>query len=159
MTRTYSIPSTGVRTVKTAANALRARGLRVSAARRLVLQALYEAEGPVTAEAIAAGLDGRLPLSDLGSVYRNLDMLEQAGLVSHVHLGHGPGLYALAGAGQREFVVCERCGAFRALDDGELDDARAAILARTGFETRFAHFPAVGVCPDCRAASSQSLSE
>ena len=76
---------------------LRARGLRVSAARRLVIEALFAAEGPVRAEAIAGGLDGRLPDSDLASVYRNLDTLEEIGLVRHFHLGHGPGLYALAG--------------------------------------------------------------
>jgi len=153
MTLTDAIPPTPMRSIGSAANTLRARGLRVSAARRLVLQVLHEADGPVSAEAIAAGLDGFLPLSDIGSVYRNLDTLEQAGLVSHLHLGHGPRLYALAGADEREFVVCERCGSFLALADGELDDARAAILERTGFLTRFAHFPALGVCPDCQAES------
>ena len=50
----------------------------------------------MTADAIAAGLDGRLPSSDLASVYRNLDTLEEIGLVRHFHVGHGPGLYALA---------------------------------------------------------------
>ena len=54
---------------------------------------------PVRAEEIAAGIGGRLPRSDLASVYRNLETLENHGLVRHLHLGHGPGLYALAGEG------------------------------------------------------------
>ena len=83
-----------------ALDALRARGLRVSSARRLVLEALFAADGPVSAEEIAGGLDGRCRRSDLASVYRNLDTLEQVGLVRHVHLGHGAGLYALAGRDQ-----------------------------------------------------------
>ena len=55
--------------------ALQERGLRASSARRLVLEALYAGDEPVTAEEIAAGLDGRLPRSDLASVYRNLETL------------------------------------------------------------------------------------
>ena len=45
----------------------------------------------------------------------------------HVHLGHGPGLYHPAGR-EREFVVCESCGAVRAVAPAELDAVRAAVL-------------------------------
>lgn len=130
---------------------LRERGLRVTAARRLVIEALFAADEPVTAERIADGLDGRVPRSDLASVYRNLETLEQLGLVRHVHLGHGPGLYVLAGH-EREFVVCERCGAYEAAAPGRLDEVRDAVRATFGYEARFSHFPIVGVCPACAAS-------
>src|SRR5260221_5765205 len=74
---------------------LREQRLRVSSARRLVLQSLFAADGPASAEAIASRTGLAL---DLASVYRNLETLERVGIVRHVHLGHGPGLYALAGA-------------------------------------------------------------
>ena len=105
--------------------------MRVSTARRLVLEALFAAEGPVSAEAIAAGLDGRLPGSDLASVYRNLDMLEEIGLVRHVHLGHGPGPLRARRPPRAEFVTCERCGALRGRSTpARLDAARGVIDAR-----------------------------
>jgi len=135
--------------VPAAITTLRVRGLRVSAARRLVLEALFAAEGPVTAEAIAAGLGGRLPLSDLASVYRNLDTLEGIGLVRHVHLGHGPGLYSLAGA-DIEYVTCERCGAHETLEAHRLEAAKQLIERETGYRPRFTHFPIVGICPACQ---------
>lgn len=135
-----------------AVGALRARGLRVSAARRLVLEALYVAEGPVSAEAVAGGLDGRLPPSDLASVYRNLETLEEIGLVQHVHLGHGPGRYALVGR-HRGWAVCDACGRHVALDQDALYHVRSAVLEATGFDARFAHFPIVGLCPDCAMSS------
>ena len=75
---------------------IRAHGLRISSARRLVLEALLVADGPMSAEQIAQGIGGRVPCSDLASVYRNLERFEEIGVVRHVHLGHGPGLYALA---------------------------------------------------------------
>ena len=94
---------------------MRARGLRVSAARRLVLEALLAADGPMSAEQIAEGIGGRVPSSDIGSVYRNLQALEDIGVVRHVHLGHGPGLHALAVTGEREYLTCERCADYRAV--------------------------------------------
>jgi Fur family ferric uptake transcriptional regulator len=138
-----------VESVSAACKALRARGLRVSAARRLVLEALFAAEGPVSAELIAKGLDGRVPVSDLTSVYRNLEAFEALGLVRHVHLGHGPGLYALASESDPEYLVCESCDRIRAVPPSLLDDVRAAIRDSVGYEARFSHFPIVGRCPDC----------
>jgi Fur family transcriptional regulator, ferric uptake regulator len=136
-------------TVPAAVTTLRSRGLRVSAARRLVIEALFAADRPVPAEAIAGGLGGRLPASDLASVYRNLDTLEQVGLVRHFHPAHGPGLYGLAGRDDAGWVACDGCGAHRALP---LDAAMriAAVLHETvGYEARLSHFPIVGRCPDC----------
>jgi Fur family ferric uptake transcriptional regulator len=129
---------------------LREHGLRVSSARRLVLQSLFAADGPATAEAIA-GHPG-LAL-DLASVYRNLETLERVGIVRHVHLGHGPGLYALAGAREREYLVCDRCGRVEAVEAERLERTREAIRADFGYEARFTHFPIVGVCAECAGAS------
>jgi Fur family transcriptional regulator, ferric uptake regulator len=127
-----------------AVEALRERGLRLSTSRRLVLQALFAADGPVSAEQLARGLE-----LELTSVYRNLETLERHGLVRHVHLGHGAGLYALVGRGEREYLYCERCGAVRAVEPGELDRLRAPIRRQFGFEVRFTHFALVGTCADC----------
>jgi Fur family transcriptional regulator, ferric uptake regulator len=135
--------------VETAVHVLRARGLRVSAARRLVIEALFAADRPLTAEEIAAGLEGWLPASDLASVYRNLDTLEQIGLVRHLHVGHGAGLYSLAAAGDPEFATCEHCGALEAVPAGRLDGVRAEIERVLGYRARFTHFPIVGTCAAC----------
>jgi Fur family ferric uptake transcriptional regulator len=136
-------------TVEEAVSALRERGIRVTAARRLVLQGLFAADGPVSAERLASGVDGAVPPSDLASVYRNLEALERVGLVRHVHLGHGPGLYTRAGQEAREYLVCERCGEVQAVEAGRLDTVRASIRQDFGFEARFSHFPIAGLCARC----------
>jgi Fur family transcriptional regulator, ferric uptake regulator len=146
-------PGTGPRLeapdLDSAVDALRASGLRLSAARRLVLEALYGADGPVTAEQVAGGLAGRLPRSDLASVYRNLETLEELGLVRHFHLGHGPGLYAPAGTGEREYLVCNACGAVKAVEPDEMKPVRRLIQKRFGYAARFSHFPILGLCASC----------
>lgn len=139
-----------VRDVADALAVVRSHGLRLTGARRLVLEALFAVERAVSAEEIAAGLEGTLPASDLGSVYRNLETLERLGLIRHVHFGHGAGLYELARAQEHEYAVCERCGRVGAVPARELDEARALIDGVLAIEPRFAHFPLVGLCRSCR---------
>jgi Fur family ferric uptake transcriptional regulator len=124
--------------------ALRTRGMRVSSTRRALLERLFRAPQPLAAEQLAGGLD-------LASVYRNLDALEAVGLVRHVHVGHGPGLYALAGRRGTGYAACERCGRHSALEPDALAAVHAAVRGATGFDSDFSHFPIVGVCPDCAA--------
>jgi Fur family transcriptional regulator, ferric uptake regulator len=125
--------------------ALRESGHRVTAPARAVLDALFAADGPLSVEQIASGAR-RL---DVTSVYRNLERLEQLGVVRHVHVGHGPGLYVLARGGDREYLVCEGCGRVTSVEPAALDDVRAAVRASFGFHVRFAHFPMHGRCADC----------
>jgi Fur family ferric uptake transcriptional regulator len=144
-------PTTSAADVRTAIAELRRSGHRISASRRQVLDALYAAHAPVTAEEIAGGLDGRLPSSDAASVYRTLELLERVGLARHVHLGHGPGRYAPASAGERDYFVCERCSEVRAADPRALEPVREAIAKAFGWRVRFSHFPIAGLCPRCAA--------
>jgi Fur family ferric uptake transcriptional regulator len=132
--------------IEDAVGALRARGLRVSIARRLVLELLFAASGPVSAEHVANTL-----AIDAASVYRNLEMLERHGLVHHVHLGHGPGLYVLVGRGEREYLYCDRCARVEAVGSARLDGVREELRRSFGYEVRFTHFPIVGLCPACAA--------
>ena len=129
--------------------AVRRTGLRLTASRRLVLEALLAARKPISAEDIADGLGGRMTQSDIASVYRNLDTLGSLGLVRHFHAGHGPGRYVLESRADREYLACESCGRVQSVEPAALDVVRAAVLDLAGFEARFSHFPIVGLCPGC----------
>ncbi len=130
--------------------------MRLSTARRLVLEALFAAEGPVSAAHLARALK-----VDESSVYRNLEVLERHGLIRHVHLGHGPGLYVLVGRHEVEYLYCERCAKVTAVSPRQLDPVRHAIKEQFGYEARFTHFAIVGLCERCAAqpASSQDDEE
>lgn len=139
-------------TLEEVVGALREAGHRVSAASRQVLESLFAADGPVSAEQIAAGGGTTAPL-ELTSVYRNLERLEQLGVVGHVHVGHGPGLYALTRDGDREYLVCDRCGGVTTLEPGALEPVRAAVRKRFAHHARFSHFPIHGYCDACAQAT------
>jgi Fur family transcriptional regulator, ferric uptake regulator len=131
--------------------ALRAAGHRLTTPGRLVVDALHEADGPVSADDIAATWDGRgIPLAT-ASVYRNLERLQALGIVEHVHAGHGAGLYALASAHGREHLVCDGCGKLTSVAPAALEPVRAAVREAFAFEAEFGHFPIHGLCADCAA--------
>jgi Fur family ferric uptake transcriptional regulator len=144
MTVAPEVQRTAFDDVEGAVQVLRARGLRLSTSRRLILQALFASEEPVSADKLARTLQ-----LELTSVYRNLETLERHGLVQHVHLGHGAGLYTLVGRGKREYLYCERCGAVRTAAPDELEPVKHVVSDLFGYETRFSHFALVGVCPKC----------
>lgn len=149
MTAPHPSPPLEAPDMDTAVDALRSRGLRVSAARRLVLEALFTANRPIPAEQIADGLAGRLPRSDLASAYRNLETLEAVGLVRHFHVGHGPGLYGLSDRAEGEYLVCDSCSAVRAVAPKRMDHIRSLIKHEFGYEASFSHFPIIGLCAHC----------
>ena len=132
-----------------ALRALRESGHRVTSARRLVLQALFEAQGPASADHLARTIGGSKTPLDSASVHRNLAQLEELGLVRHVHIGHGPGLYALVGTAEREYLACERCGRVTSVEPAKLDSVRRAIRRKFGYRARFSHFPILGLCSNC----------
>ena len=150
MTSAPQVPTLRFETLDGAVAAMRERGLRLSTARRLILEDLFAADGPVSAEYVAR----RLQL-DVASVYRNLETMERHGLVRHVHLGHGPGLYVLVGRGEREHLYCEACGAVRTVDPERLEPLRDLIKELSGFEAHFTHFPIVGLCARCAAKRNE----
>ncbi|MBV9005554.1 MAG: transcriptional repressor [Solirubrobacterales bacterium] len=129
-----------------AIRAVRGRGMRLSTARRLVLEALFAAPGPVSAPQLSQAL-----AIDTTSVYRNLELLERHGLVRHVHLGHGAGLWVLAGRQEHEYLYCEQCAKVTAVAVEELDPIREEIRQRFGYQARFTHFAIVGLCEQCAA--------
>jgi Fur family ferric uptake transcriptional regulator len=131
-------------TLDEAVDALREAGLRLSTPRRLILEALFAADGPMS----AAHLNRELQI-DESSVYRNLEILEQHGIVRHVHLDHSPGLYGLVTEEHVEYLYCQRCAKVIAVAPERLEDARAAIKRELGFDARFTHFAIVGVCAEC----------
>ena len=122
MTRAHHSPPLRFDTLDQVVEAVRAGGGRLSLPRRMVLETLFASRG-------AAARGGDRPAAwalDLTSVYRNLEALEALGAVRHVHLGHGPGLYALVGRGSREYLVCEICDGHRGRPGLEVRAVRAS---------------------------------
>lgn len=152
MPRAVNTPPLQFRDIDEIAEALREAGGRFSATRRLVLEVLFAADEPLSADQITDATGRGAARLDATTVYRILERLEELGVVRHVHLGHGPGLYTLTRDGGREYLVCDRCDRVTAVAPAQLDPVRAFVREAFGFEAAFTHFPMVGLCAACAAA-------
>lgn len=128
---------------------LRGRGVRVTLARRAVLDALLSTGGHASAEEIADRVATERPDVHLSTVYRNLEELERLGVVLHAHLGHGPALYHLASAAHAH-LVCEVCGTTIEVSEELFATLATEALARWGFEVNPRHSAVLGRCSRCR---------
>lgn len=129
---------------------LRASGYRVTPQRQLILEAVTRLEH-ATPEEIYAEVKQTAVGLNLSTVYRTLELLEQIGLVTHTHLGHGAHRYHLAADAQHVHLVCRACGAIIQLEPSAVEPLVRALDADYGFETDVGHLTVFGTCADCRA--------
>jgi len=130
---------------------LRASGYRVTPQRQLVLEAVTRLEH-ATPEEIYAEVKQTAVGVNLSTVYRTLELLEQIGLVTHTHLGHGAHRYHLAADAQHVHLVCRKCGAITQVDPAAVGSLVTALDSDYGFEVDVGHLTVFGTCADCRAA-------
>lgn len=128
---------------------VRQQGGRVTSARRLLLQAVFAADGHQTAEELAATVQAHAPDVNMSTIYRNLDDLVRLGVVTHAHLGHGPAMYHLA-ATAHGHLVCQECGTVIEVPDELFGTLARTARSRFGFDINPHHFAVLGRCQRCR---------
>jgi Fur family ferric uptake transcriptional regulator len=133
---------------------IRARGLRFTPQRQLILQEIYEADGHTTAEEILARVRKRFPGVNLSTVYRNLDLLENMGLICHAHLGHSVGQYHAGSTQEHQHLVCRSCGRIEEIGIELMEPVRRDLRRTKGFEADLTHFAIFGTCHRCAGSSN-----
>jgi Fur family ferric uptake transcriptional regulator len=132
---------------------VRARGGRATPSRRVLLEVLFEAEGHMTAEQLAAAVQARSPDVHISTIYRNVEDLQRLGVVAHTHMGHGPATYQLASGAHAHFI-CEACGATLEAPDELFEGLARSVKAKLGFTIDPYHFAILGRCAGCQGAGS-----
>ena len=130
---------------------LRARGMRLTPQRQRIIQAV-SALGHATPDGLATaiGQDGGPALS-LSTIYRNLEALEQVGVVSHTHLDHRSPTYHLADHAKHVHLVCLSCGVVLESEVAAADQYVGNLLSRHGFVADVKHMAIHGWCAACSA--------
>ena len=129
---------------------MRAKGtLRMTRQRRVILEELRKNRSHPTADELYARVRRRLPRISLGTVYRNLEILSECGMIQKLEL---------AGAQRRFDGNCEEHYHVRCLGCGRVDDVPVKsaasvvrkIRGRLGYEIVGHRLEFVGYCPKCR---------
>lgn len=131
---------------------LERHGQRYTSGRRALVELLARSPHPLTIPEILEA--GSLAQS---TVYRNLTVLETAGVVGRVITNGEWGCYELAEdlTGHHHHLICEVCGAVRDVEvphDVEhlLESALGALADNEGFALERHRLDLVGRCENCR---------
>lgn len=127
---------------------LRSRGYRLTPQRQLVLEAV-ESLGHSTPDDIAAEVRRAAATVNISTVYRTLELLEELGLVTHTHLGHGSATYHPATDADHVHLVCRDCGRVDEVPPTVVQETVDRIVAERGFHADVGHFAIFGTCRGC----------
>ena len=130
------------------AEVLRARGLRLTAQRQLVLEAVREL-GHATPEQVHSSVRAIAGGVNISTVYRTLELLEELGLVTHTHLSHGSPTYHASTVDQHVHLVCRVCGTVDEVAPELLAPLADTLRRDRGFQVDIGHVALFGLCADC----------
>lgn len=131
------------------ARAAHAGGRNITRQRRAILEALRNAEGHPTALELWELARRELPGLTQATVYRNLQVLEELGLVAAVEGVDGARRYDGDPEPHRH-VVCTRCGRVADIVFPERPATLAQAQQATDFRLTGYRLSFEGICPECR---------
>src|SRR5260370_33192717 len=132
---------------------LRSRGYRVTPQRQLVLEAVTKLEH-ATPEEICADVQQTARGVNISTIYRTLELLEQLGLVTPTHPGHGAPRYHLAAEAEHVHLVCAECGRITQIPPEAVTSLVSALADDYGFQTDVGHLTVFGRRESCRAGAA-----
>lgn len=144
----------------------RKSGLRVTRERLAVFDEIFTQHGHIDAEQLLQRMTARAQKISRATVYRNLDLLVECGLVRKYRLGHRRFLYEHLHAGlDHDHLVCTHCGRVVEFVSSEIASLQREICRAHDFDTRHRTMQVLSLCVWCAkrdepvAASSTELDE
>jgi len=105
-------------------------GYRLTPQRIMILRAVEETDGHISAEEIYAQICAHYPQMNISTVYRTMELLK--------------------GKGHHHHLVCEKCGETIDIEESILNPLWAEIREKYGFRVNMKHLAFFGLCPKCR---------
>lgn len=128
---------------------VRAGGKRMTYQRRLVLDAIARTRHHTTADEISKRVRAKDPDIDSSTVYRNLEALEELGVVTHTHVNDRVIRWHRADLPRHGHLICRSCGTEQELPLASMTRMSEKLRAEHGFRPDFEHSAIVGICRDC----------
>lgn len=127
---------------------LREHDIRITPQRQLVIETVERLHHS-TSEEILAEVNKSFQGVNLSTIYRALEVLEDAGLVAHTHLGHGAPSYYIVNDSEHIHLVCNVCGQSECIGEGVANELRVQVHSQHGFDVDMGHLSIHGTCRSC----------
>ena len=123
--------------------------------RKVILEELRAVKSHPTATELYDMVRRRLPRVSLGTVYRNLEVLHEDGLIRKLEFGGSEARFD-GDTKDHYHVRCRECGHIEDIYDLGPGGQPAQPAALAGFRIEGLRLEYIGVCPDCQSGQSRN---
>jgi Fur family transcriptional regulator, ferric uptake regulator len=133
---------------------LAAKGVRLTAQRRAVVESIQDAGEHLDASALLTQARIRQPNIDRATVYRTIDLLKRLRLIDELDLMHLKGekhFYEVKTGRDHVHLACFQCGRIEEFSSIAFEKLKSELATQTGFEVRVTRLEVGGRCRTCSA--------
>lgn len=134
--------------VEVALEKLKTTGVRMTPQRHAILSFLMDTHIHPTVDEIYKSLEARFPNMSVATVYNNLKLFLEAGLVRELTYGDGASRFD-ADMHDHYHAICHTCGSISDFECESLAHIEAAATRETGFVVTGHRMEVYGTCPTC----------
>ncbi len=139
-----------------------ARGVRITAQRRLLIGIIQDASRHLDAAALLRLAKEQDPDIDRATVYRTIALLKDRGLIDELDLMHIEGekhYYEAKTSRDHCHMACFRCGAVVEYASSTFEKLKEEMAKRGGFQIRVVRLEVGGLCQRCSRTSPKRGSQ
>ncbi|WP_036577475.1 peroxide-responsive transcriptional repressor PerR [Oceanobacillus picturae] len=140
--------------LKKAIDTLKESGVRITPQRHAVLEYLLNAMVHPTADDIYKALEGKFPNMSVATVYNNLRVLREIGLVRELTYGDSSSRFD-CNTTEHYHIICDSCGKIVDFHYPSLDEVEALAEQVTGFDVSHHRLEVYGKCEGCQEVATQ----
>ncbi len=130
--------------------------IRLTTQRQIILEELSKVKTHPTASELYDMVRKRLPRIGLGTVYRNLELMAENGMILKLEVG-GTQKRFDATTEDHYHIRCSRCGRVDDIDIPVIDSLVESAAESTSYQILGHHVEFTGVCPDCQKKNKDNL--
>ena len=125
-------------------------GRRMTSQRKLLFDLLTECGGHIDAGELYVKAREKDPRISLATVYRNLSLFKQAGLVKEYHFAEEHHHYEVKGKRGHQHLVCLGCGKVVEFESALAGKMKEEVIRLHGFNVVDVTVYMEGYCADCK---------
>lgn len=135
--------------LRDALDTLKSTGVRITPQRHAILEFIIQSMSHPTADDIYKALETKFPSMSVATVYNNLRVFREAGLVKELTYGDSSSRFDFI-TNDHYHMICNACGKIVDFHYPGLDEVEHLASHLTGFDVSYHRMEIYGVCPTCK---------
>lgn len=133
------------------ARLIKAKGLKSTRQRSLIIDTFLASEGHASVEEIWSRVRSADAKVSVATVYRTMKLLVESGLAHARNFGDGQTRYEAAiGRHHHDHLICTNCGDIIEFENDRIEQLQDTIAKRHGFKVTSHKMELYGLCKNCQ---------